>query len=162
MEKDQAKTIINSRKLIATDGKYELRVTNVTPYHRDLGNGRSQTAIVNVAGMTLYHATQAAALYTQGEYQEAVNNNISFSVRDNDYMPKKGEVLECFVETIVTKSGVTGQFVSSFSAAPIQPAKAMSLDSFLNGGHASTERAEMIIQDSEEMPAFDAPVSKKK
>ena len=49
MEKDQAKTIINSRKLIATDGKYELRVTNVTPYHRELGNGRSQTAIVNVA-----------------------------------------------------------------------------------------------------------------
>ena len=77
-------------------------------------------------------------------------------------MPKKGEVLEVFVETIVTKNGVTGQFVSSFSPAPVQAARAMSLDTFLNGGHASSERAEMVIQDSEEMPAFDAPVSKSK
>lgn len=126
MEKSTAKQIIASRSLIAKEGKYRVKVTNVTPYHRDLGNGIAQVAIANFNAMSNYHLEAAKTLFGQGDYQEACNQNLSMSIRKNDYQPTKGEIVDIVVSEITTKNDVTGLFVISMS--PVAASTAAKID----------------------------------
>lgn len=120
MDKDSAISILRSRKTIMEAGKYTAKVTSVNPHHRVNARGGDQIAIVNFNIMTPYHAEQATGFFTQGDYQEAVNNNLTASIRENDYCPVKGETVDIIVEEVVTSTGVKGLFVTG----PCIPQKA--------------------------------------
>lgn len=107
MEKDAAVKIITSRKLIVTPGLKELKVTSVQSY-----NGKF---IVNFAAMTDYHQVEAKKLGTMGDYQGAVNQQLTASLRPTDYIPSKGEICKVYVDNITTRNNVTGLFVTSVS-----------------------------------------------
>lgn len=106
--------ILQSRKAIQGDGKFRLKVTNVTPYIRPDGTA---VRIVNFAGMTSHHLSEARKAIQAGDYDAACNQCLTASPRDNgkDFCPQKGEIVDVIVETITTKNGVTGQFVTSMT-----------------------------------------------
>ncbi len=117
---EQAIQILNSRKLIpAIDGYYAVKVTSVTPFE--------ERFIANFNAMTDYHFSEAKRLLLEGEIDEAVNQNLSVSLRATDYIPSKGEILEVYVSEITTKNGVTGRFVTAIKEVK---AKATSKVSF--------------------------------
>tara|TARA_R110000822_G_scaffold2004_11_gene9595 strand:+ start:1185 stop:1688 length:504 start_codon:yes stop_codon:yes gene_type:complete len=164
MEIDQelAKKIIDGKEVIGEDGKYELKVTNVTRYERDLIGGRRQVAIVNLAAITDEYAAIAQEQYNAGLYKEAANNGISISVRDCDYYPMKGEILHVQIQTITTKKGITGQYVTGYKSAPLRKTTKMSVDNFKSKNRRPEEstagRVEVKFEDEEEFtqPEFDA------
>jgi len=143
------------QNIIEGPGKYEMRVTSVTPYEKELGNGRKQVAIVNVAAMTVYQYKMSQNFYQQGQFDKSANENISFSVRDVDYLPAKGEILEVTMTNFFsTKVNKTILVVGSYKEQPVKKATAMTMAQFLNGGHATEERVELITQTEEEIPEF--------
>lgn len=106
--KDSAIAIINSRKMIAREGYYEVKVTNEpTPY-----DGKF---ICNLSAMTNFHLEEAKKLATEGKFQEATNQQLSASLRPTDYIPSKGEIVKVYVAEVTTKNGVTGLFVTSLT-----------------------------------------------
>lgn len=119
MEKLNSIQIIESRKLVATPGSYELKVTSVTPFEDKF--------IANFAAMTPYHLGEAKRLITEGEFQEATNQNISASLRPTDYIPAKGEIVKVYLDNVTTKSGVTGLFVTSVSEVKARTTTKVSL-----------------------------------
>lgn len=105
MKKSNAAQILSSRKLISNAGYVELKATSIVAYEGKF--------IVNFNGMTQYHKDQALELMSQGEYQEAVNQNISASLRPTDFIPEKGEICRVYIENVTTNNDVTGLFVTS-------------------------------------------------
>lgn len=160
MEKEQAQSILDKRlkNIITSTGRYELRVSTVTPYQKELSYGRSQVAIGNLSAMTLHQAKMAKAAFKAGDYQEAVNQKISFSIRDIDYMPGKGEILDVSIIEVQNKEGIDILVVGSYKGQPVKKPSAMSFEAFLNGGHKEEERVELtteeMMQVEEEIPTF--------
>jgi hypothetical protein len=105
MEKKQAAQIIKSRKLIMTPGYTELRATSIIPV-----DGKF---IINFNGMTSYHQDEALKLMKEGNYQDAVNQNLTASLRPTDFIPEKGEICRVYIEDITTNNGIRGLFVTS-------------------------------------------------
>jgi hypothetical protein len=99
--------IIESRKLIAQPGAYDLKVTGVTAY-----NGNH---IVNLSAMSNYHVEEARELASEGKFQESANKQFTINVLPNGYLPAKGEIIKCYIDNVKTKSGVEGLFVTSHS-----------------------------------------------
>lgn len=120
MEKVSAIQIIKSRKLVALPGSYELKVTSVTPF-----DGKF---ICNLSAMTSYHIDEAKRLFSENDFQEAVNQNISASLRATDYIPAKGEIVKVYIENTTTKSGITGLFVTSLSELKAKASSNVSFD----------------------------------
>lgn len=114
LTRESAMQILQSRKAIQADGKYRLKVTNVTPYIREDG---TPVSIVNFAGMTVHHLGEAKKAIQAGDYDAACNQCLTASPRQNgkDFTPVKGEIVDCIVETITTRNGVTGQFITSMT-----------------------------------------------
>lgn len=122
---EQAQAILASRKMIQEDGKYRLKVTNVTPYLREDG---TSVKITNFAAMTPYHVAEARKLAQSGDYNGACNQSLSASPRsERDFCPQKGEIVDVIVETLTTKNGVTGQFVTSITPVATSTASNVSL-----------------------------------
>jgi hypothetical protein len=157
LTKESAQNILESRKVIGTTGKYEFKVTNVTPYERDLGNGMKQVAIANLAAMTEYHAEKAVEDFNSGLYQDATNHNMSISVREKDYMPAKGEILECSVIEVFSKN--TQQDILVVGGYKGQPIKKATKFSFADALADARPRVEIV---TEEAPAFGEVKSKAK
>lgn len=118
MEKQDALSILSSRKTIKGPGKYTARVTSVTPYERDFERGPKQIAIVNINIMTPFHTEKAIMLFKQGLYQESVNQNLTASIREGEFIPTKGETVNVMVSEVTTNNGVTGLFVTAVTAIP--------------------------------------------
>lgn len=151
MERDNAINILKSRKVISGPGKYSVKITSATPYHRSIETGPDQVAIVNFNTMTPYHKETAATLFAQGDYQEAVNQNLTTSIREGDYMPTKGEIVDIVVEEITTNNGVKGLFVTG----PCVPKKAEAPAAFdIEGFLGKTEGVSILEESEEEIPAF--------
>lgn len=117
MEKENFVQIINSRSLLPQPGKYQVKVTNVTPFERP--DSGILTAIVNYAAMTPYQVTvakerfkEAQALLAEGKteeaaemFQQASNTNLTSSQRIAiDFVPMKGEIVEVVLDIISTKN----------------------------------------------------------
>lgn len=102
MTAENAKSILSSRKLITEVGKYYLKVTNSTPFDREVAGGDSiLTQIVNFNGMTPYQLTEAKKLFRVGKYQEATNLALTSSRRIGmDFIPKKGDICEVIVDYV--------------------------------------------------------------
>jgi hypothetical protein len=137
LTQQDASKIINSRSLVLGPGKYQVKVTSITPY---LHNERGLVHICNFNAMTSYHLEKAKEFGAQGEIQEAVKQNLTASQRDKvDYVPLKGEMVEIFVEEVTTKSGETGLFVTSLTAIQATKTARVSVDIF-----ATVEEVEEI------------------
>lgn len=102
MTAENAKQILSSRKLITEASKYYLKVTNSTPFDREVAGGDSiLTQIVNFNGMTDYQLKQAKQLFREGKYQEATNIALTSSRRIGmDFIPKKGDICEVIVDYV--------------------------------------------------------------
>lgn len=149
MEKLNAINILKSRKLITGPGKFTAKVTSVTSYHRSNENGPDQVAIVNFNIMTPYHKEMVETLFAQGDYQAAVNQNLSASIRQGDYLPVKGESVDIIVEEITTNKGTEGLFVTG----PCIPKRAEIPMSF-NISSLLGETEGVSVLSDEEIPAF--------
>ena len=130
--KSNAQLILKSRKVIASPGKYTAKVTSVTPYIKQNASGPATVAIANFNIMTDYHLGVAKGYFTQGDFQEAINQQLSASIRESDFQPSKGETVEIMVENITTNNGVTGLFVTAINAIKASEASSFDMDSFLS------------------------------
>lgn len=120
MQKENAIQVLNSRKLITEPGKFQVKVTNVTPYQRPENN--LLTNIVSYAAMTPYQLGEARRLMTEGIafekegnveeaerlFQLATNQNLASSQRVGlDFTPAKGELVNIVLDYIPTKADPT-------------------------------------------------------
>ena len=94
-EEDFAR-IIKSRKMIKTEGYYQLKVTNVTEYE----GKKNQTHIANLKAMTRYNYERMHELLAEGEMEKACNQQVSMSLFQNNYIPSKGEYVKVYFEWI--------------------------------------------------------------
>ena len=152
MEKERAQQILEARKFVKTTGRHELRVSNVTPFERELSNGRKQVAIVNLAAMNPDEANAAMNNFNMGNYQEATNSNMTISVRDIDYLPAKGEILECSVTEAPSKT--YGKDILVVSAYKPQPLVKSTNFSFADMVALGTEGRVEVQTVEEEVPSF--------
>ena len=111
MTKERALQILKSRKIINGVGKYQVKVNSVHP-HED-------KYIVNIGAMNLYQAKQARTNLTAEKFEDAANSNLSFSVFEGQPCPKKGEIINVFIDEIGLKidgelTGETAFLVSSW------------------------------------------------
>jgi hypothetical protein len=102
-----AAKIIKSRTLVTSVGYSNLRVTSIVPHKEGF--------IANFSAMTPYHQSEALKLMKEGDFQEAVNQNISINLRASDYRPEKGEIVRVNIEDITTANGVKGLFPTSIA-----------------------------------------------
>ena len=115
MEKDQALKILGSRSQISAPGKYRVKVTNCGDFSKDLGNGQSVIAIANFSAHTPYQVGQAKEDLAAGEFAKALNHNLNLSIRQSDYRPAKGEIVDVIVDYITTKDGEQALLCTSLS-----------------------------------------------
>ncbi len=105
MNKQDAISILNSRINITTPGKHRVKVTNCNPFSKTLSNGTQVVAIANFGAMTPYQKQQAIVDIQAGQWDKALNHNLSLSIRNTDYMPAKGERVDIDVEYVTTSTG---------------------------------------------------------
>lgn len=136
LTKEQAEKIILSKSVIDAPGVYRVKCTNTHPYHRDMKNGAVQVAIVNFNCVTQYHLDAAVTLFSQGDYDDAANQGMSYSALQDSFIPLKGQMVDVVVEEVTTSNGVTGLFIQSVTGAPILTPRKISANSFraLTGG----------------------------
>lgn len=101
MDKQTAKSILQSRSVISTTGKFTVKVTSVTNgYIRTNKDGSTSVVdIVNFAAMTNYQAQQALEAYKAGNYAEATRSSLSTSRLSGQYVPVKGEIVDIEVSS---------------------------------------------------------------
>ena len=117
--KEDAVRVISSRKMVSPsmDGQTTTaKVISVGDYTDEDGN---QFKIVNLALMNAYHVSQAKALLAKGIITgkgNATNQHYSQRLRaDSSWIPAPKSTVEVLIESITTKNGVTGQFITSMN-----------------------------------------------
>lgn len=151
LDQDGALRIMASRTLINEPGKYHVRVTNDVKALAEKGSvtkalagGAVQVSIANLAAVTPYHVQAFKALFQEGEFDEAVNHNLTVSVRNTDYMPQKGETICINVGYVTTKTGEEALMVTSYTQVPVSAGRKMTIESLTDFAKAE-ERAEMTV-----------------
>lgn len=168
LTKDSAARIMSSRKFIAQPGKYQVRVTN-DPEHlaslgsvtKELNGGGHQVSIANFAAYTPYHLEQFRALAKEGDFNAAVNNNLTSSIRATDYMPKKNEIVEIMVDYITTKNGEEALLVVSYTPVALSVGGKIDLESIFGDVEDNSKRVELKLNESP-VEAFEAAGTAKK
>lgn len=115
MNKSDALSILGTRTPISAPGKFTVKVTNCGDFVRALAKGGSVVAIANFNAMTPYQIAKAKEQIIAGEFDKALNNNLSLSIRDTDYRPSKGEIVDIEVGFIQTKDGEQALMVTSLT-----------------------------------------------
>lgn len=150
--REKALTFITSKGTISSPGVYRVKVTNVTPYSRMIGDGLRQVAIANVNAKTDYHNQVAATLFAQGDYAEAANQGLSKSILEGQFCPMKGQMVDIVVEQITTKNGVTGLFIQDMSPAPIEQPRKETSDAFLALLDVTKDQVNVLNESEVEAP----------
>jgi len=130
LTKEQSEKFITSKTIISEPGVYEVKCTNTHPFSKDLANGIRQVAIANFNCMSEYHRDAAVTLFSQGDYDEAANQGMSYSVLEGSFIPMKGQMVEVLVEEVTTSNGITGLFIQSVTGAPVKRPTKFSLSAF--------------------------------
>jgi len=112
MDKSNAIKILKGRKLIASVGTYELRVTSVVAHTREDGTAVN---IINLQAMTEYQDRKAKEALRAGNNQEATNFALSTNVLADRYTPAKGEFVNVRVDSYTNKDGIQALGVVSIS-----------------------------------------------
>jgi hypothetical protein len=137
---DGAKRIMASRVLVATPGKYHLKVTNDVLHlattgkvHKELAGGKHQISIVNFAGCTPYHLSKFRSHMKEGAIDESLKKTmLTASVRDGDYIPQKNEMVEVNVNYIETKEGEQALAVVGYNPMPVSSGRKLNRDTILD------------------------------
>jgi len=111
MTHSDAVGILKSKSVISQAGKYTVKCTNVNAYV----NGQT-IAIANFNAMNAYQFGEAKDLLREGKLDDATNQGLSLSIRGNDYMPAKGEIVDIEVSEVTLKSGETALLATSLVA----------------------------------------------
>ena len=157
MDKSNAIKILNGRKLIATIGTYELRVTSVVPHVRKDGTA---VTIINLQAMTDYHAQQARTALGAGNYQEATNFALSTNVLSGAYTPAKGEFVNVRVDSYTNTEGIQALGVVAISPIVAKAAANVNFSDFEDEleneseEDLTAEEAEVEEEQEQEDPAI--------
>jgi hypothetical protein len=109
--KEDAKRILESRKVITTPGKHRLQVVSCNRYEK---NGRTRM-IISLKAMNGYQASQAREAFKAGNYLLAVNQQMTTNARISqdgeqiDYVPESGEFIDVFVDNVLVSDGEGGK-----------------------------------------------------
>jgi hypothetical protein len=152
LSKEDAVGILSSRLPIGSAGKYAVKVTNCGDFHRENAQGGNVIAIANFNAMTPYQMGEAKASLTAGEYNDAVNNNLSLSIRESDYRPSKGEIVDIEVGIIQTKGGEDALMVTSLTPRQAkQVSTKCDFSEFLADAEEVEEGAEAAAETAEDL-----------
>jgi hypothetical protein len=126
--KDSAISILKSRLAITGEGKFRVKVSQCNDFYRQ-GQYSNTVAIANFNAMTPYHLTEAKKSIVAGKFNEALNFNLNLSIREGQYKPTKGEIVDIIVEYVALKDKTTGlptgeQALLVTSMSPLQATKA--------------------------------------
>ena len=148
MEKSTAIGILKSRQVITEACVKKVKCTQVTRYHRELGNGVTQVAIANFACMSTYGEQQAIALLKEGKYEEALNTNLNSSIRSTDFMPEKGRNDIVEFGTYINKDGVESLGIDSIGPLEVDTTvvKSSEFDAF-----EEEEEADLVAEEEADM-----------
>jgi hypothetical protein len=152
---ESASNILSSRAILVGPGKYEnIKVTTVTPVTimnseaRTKFEARNVVAMVNFAAMSTSVADDAEALLNSEEFDLACENNLSLSIRVQDYLPTVGEFVTIqVIEQHSDKLGRKELFVSS-----IAPAKVLETTKRAFGSKVKTPTSSVVAPEMEVEP----------
>lgn len=124
---ESASNILSSRIILAGPGRYEnVKVTTVTPVTimnseaRTKFEARNVVAMVNLAAMSSTVADDAEVLLNSEEFDLACENNLSLSIRQQDYLPSVGEYVTIqVIEQHSDKLGRKELFIASIAPAKV-------------------------------------------
>jgi hypothetical protein len=143
VNEEKVANIINKRSMITQPGKYRVTCGNVTPYSRQITETMAQSHIVNLNAMTEYHVREAINYLGQGDYQEALNMKMTYSLLEGQDVPMRGETVDIMVEEITTSNGITGLFVTNLvTVTPTKPTN-VNLNTFVKKGSAIVTKEEI-------------------
>ncbi len=157
---ESASNILSSRTILAGPGRYEnIKVTTVTPVSimnseaRSAFEARNVVAMVNFAAMSTSVADDAEALLNSDEYDKACENNLSLSIRTQDYLPNVGEYVTIqVIEQHSNKLNRTELFAASIAPAPV---KATTKRAF--GTKVQTPSADIVQEGLKTVEEFTQP-----
>jgi hypothetical protein len=133
MQLERYKAILNSRKLVQSEGKFNLVARQQNDWTDEEDRKRT---IVNFQAVTPWHVERAKALIKEGKYQEALNQNITATVFYNEdgtpstYLPAEGEMVKVLVHKIINKQGDPMLAVQSILEISTSETGAVSFDDF--------------------------------
>ena len=153
LTEEQALRICNAKSIISAPGVYRVKCTITTPYLKNLSNGVKQVAIANFNCKTEYHDEASVTLFSQGDYDKAANQGMSYSVLEGGFMPLRGQMVDVVVEEVTTSNGITGLFIQSVTGAPVQIPKTNSVESFLARVNGEVAAPVEIVTAFEKDPA---------
>lgn len=133
MDKKNAIAILGSRASITKPGKYRVKTSNCGDFHKELANGQQVIAIANFSAMTPYQVKKAIEAVKAGEFDKALNNNLSLTIRDNDYRPAKGERVDIDVDYVETKDGEQALLVVGLTPVQAESTSKLNFESLLEG-----------------------------
>jgi hypothetical protein len=119
VDKNFAARILNSRIKIKSPGEIKsVMVTSVTPY-----DGKH---IVNFKCMSIDQVKKAQKHFAAGEYQDAVNTNLSTSVLEGQFLPQKGQYVDLTIG-LVPNRDKTGEVLRVIGMSPISAAETLNI-----------------------------------
>ena len=127
LTEEEAIQILNSRSLITKPGKFQVKVTNVSPFEREDG---TFVMIVSYAAMTQSQLNKAVELFKKSDYQEATNQKLSSTQRiGKDFMPSNGELVNVVVDYVPSKEGLIDKalLVINCSAIHVETAQKVTI-----------------------------------
>jgi hypothetical protein len=144
---EEAEKHFLSRGLVKDTATVETRVLSVTPYTKENGE---EIHIVNLNLITPYHIEQFQIHAEEGDFTGALNNNMSISVRKQDYLPVRGEIIVVQVDWVTTKqvddngNPIKGLFVTSHRPVPASKPQMMTME-MLTGKTAAEPEQDTVI-----------------
>ena len=163
MTSESALGIMGSKTMISHPGKYQVKVTNDPQALADKGvirnplrGGSTQISIGNINAYNPYQLEQFRKHYHAGNFEEAANQSMNFSIRDCDYMPSKNETLNIIVSNITNKDGIEVLVVTSYSPLPIAKAEKLSIEDLLGkvtGQQQSLSMNSILTKEDEIQPS---------
>ena len=157
LDREAALRIMASKLLITQPGKYHVRVTNDPEalaasgaVLRQIAGGTHICSIANFAAYTPYQKKQFVSLMREGRYDEAANQNLTASIRTNDYMPKKNEIIAITVDYVQVKDSTEkALLVTSYTEMPISTGSKLSMEQLLQDDVEETEHVEMQLEEAD-------------
>lgn len=138
--KEDAKRMMSSRVVITSPGKYEnIKVTSCN----DVVINNEDVTICNFSAVTPYQMEQIKEHLSSGDYDSAVNIQMSCRIWDDKYKPSNGETVNIIVEEITNKDGIEILVINKI--LPIAAKKATKL-SFFNLFEDEDTAEELVVE----------------
>lgn len=150
--------IIKSRELIKGEGYFNLKVSSITEY----SGKKNQTHIANLGAMTRYNYERMHELLSEGEMEDACNQQVSMSLFEGNYIPSKGEYVKVFFKwTVVELKDEEGEVILKKDGTP-KTEKRLYGTSLVEIQAGETVKVGRMMEQGEEEEEEVATTSKKK